>query len=89
MVCQSTENESLLDSRKFYQWSHCGIFHSTQMADDALIDAMGRIDKGIGKNPDFDGWLIDPWKSLNQIENYIDHCINRIQKENLVEKSNF
>lgn len=60
-----------LPSDSFYEWARCGLFHSSLLADELLVDAVGYSGRCLAKNPLLGGWLVDPWLVLDALEGYL------------------
>lgn len=69
---QKNEN---IPAESFYKWARCGLFHSFRLADKLLIDAIDYTTHCMEKNEIYGGWLVDPWKLLPAIENYINNYV--------------
>lgn len=66
------------EAKKVRNWARNGLFHSGQLKDGLLVD-MRRSEKyAFYKNPAWEGWLVDPWNLLNDIEQYFVSYIHAL-----------
>lgn len=72
---------AMLDSEKVYKWARCGLFHSSLLATDLLVDAVGFSGRPLAKNPILPGWLVDPWLLLQCLEDYLKAYVEEVQQD--------
>jgi hypothetical protein len=60
---------------KVRDWARNGLFHSGQIKDGLLVDIRNIGRRPFFKNPLWDGWLVDPWQLLNDVEEYFGQYI--------------
>jgi len=62
-------------AKNVHDWARNGLFHSGQIKDGLLVD-IRRMSKGpFSKNPKWEGWLVNPWQLLRDIEDYFEDYI--------------
>lgn len=69
-----------LKTDSFYEWARCGLFHSCVPANELLVDAADYSQSCLTINPIFSGWLVNPWKMLDPLENYINEYIHQLEE---------
>jgi hypothetical protein len=65
----------ILDAQSIYKWARCGLFHSSILASELLVDAARFANRCLAKNSILGGWLVDPWLLLAELETYLDAYI--------------
>ncbi len=68
-----------LETCKLYKWARCGLFHSSIMANELLVDAVGHCGKPLAKNSILNGWLVDPWLLLGCLDDYLDTYVTEVK----------
>ncbi|WP_257306672.1 hypothetical protein [Geothrix campi] len=76
---QILEDTDRLSSEKIYKWARCGLFHSSLLASDLLVDAVEFSGRPLAKNTVLEGWLVDPWLLLGCLENYLGKYVSEIE----------
>lgn len=71
-----------LDAQSIYKWGRCGLFHSSLLAGELLVDATRFASRCLAKNSFLGGWLVDPWLLLEELELYLDTYIADIMSGN-------
>lgn len=66
------------EARKVRDWARNGLFHSGQIKDGLLVDMRGSEQFAFYKNPLWEGWLVDPWILLGDIESYFASYVNEL-----------
>ena len=61
-----------LESKKLYKFARSGLFHSSVMSKDFLIDCIDFSKYSISQNPINGGWLINPWLLTENLSKYLD-----------------
>lgn len=76
----STVDTDGLRTESIYKWARCGLFHSTLLANELLVDALQFGETSLSKNPIIaGGWLIDPWRMLVELEDYVDSYVSEVR----------
>lgn len=57
-------------------WARNGLFHSGHIKDGLLVDIRNQGKGPFYRNPVWDGWLVDPWQLLQDIQKYFAEYIN-------------
>jgi hypothetical protein len=71
-----------LATESIYKWARCGLFHSTLLAKELLVDAVQFGQASFAKNPIISGgWLIDPWRMLDELEDYVDSYVSEVKAD--------
>jgi hypothetical protein len=73
------QDADLLSSAKVYEWARCGLFHSSLLATELLVDAVNFSGRPLARNPFLGGWLIDPWLILNCLEAYLNAYVSEVE----------
>jgi len=68
-----------LPAESVYSWARCGLFHSTRLANELLVDAVGFGRACLAENSMLGGWLIDPWLMLDLLERYLDSYVSEVK----------
>jgi hypothetical protein len=69
------QDTDVLDTQSIYKWARCGLFHSSLLASELLVDATRFANRCLAKNSILGGWLVDPWLLLAELEAYLDAYI--------------
>lgn len=81
------------DSSKLYDWARNGLFHNGYIKNGLLVDITKRKKLVFYKDIRFDGWLVDPWIMLDEMESYFTEYMNILEDLSNVEyadlKNNF
>lgn len=67
------------DPSSLYKWLRCGLFHSSTVSNEILVDAAFLSKHSISKNRIVGGWLINPWLLLNQIDRYMQRYVREVK----------
>jgi hypothetical protein len=60
-------------------WARNGLFHSGQIKDGLLVDIRHMSKGPFYKNPVWEGWLVDPWQLLQDMNEYFDDYIRTLR----------
>lgn len=63
----------------FYKWARCGLMHAMTMSNEILVDALAIGGKTISKALNGQIILIDPWRMLPRLSNYIENYVSRLE----------
>jgi len=85
LVDQKVKN---LDNDKLYKFARSGLFHSTVMYEDFLLDCIDFSKNSISKNPIHGGWLINPWLLTEDLSTYVDFYVEQVKNDQQI-KNNF
>jgi hypothetical protein len=67
---------STISSEDFYKFARCGLLHSAQLKGEFLVDAKCLRNESIYHNNHLgSGWLINPWRLLEDLEDYFKDYI--------------
>lgn len=78
-ICTNHQQAEFIEPESVWTWARNRLFHSTRLSNPLLVNAVGIGRNAIQKNPDFeDGWLIDPWRLIDLIEEYLENYISII-----------
>lgn len=75
------EDTDGLATECLYKWARCGLFHSSVLADDLLVDATRYAGRCLAQNPVLGGWLVDPWLLLDGLEDYLDAYMEDLKSD--------
>lgn len=76
----STEDTDELPTESIYKWARCGLFHSTLLAKELLVEAVQFGQASLAKNPIISGgWIINPWRMLDELEDYVDSYVSEVK----------
>jgi hypothetical protein len=67
-------------AKKVRDWARNGLFHSGQIKDGLLVDIRQMSMGPFYKNPVWEGWLVDPWQLLQDMNGYFDDYIDTLRK---------
>lgn len=70
-----------LSSESVYKWARCGLFHSSLLATQLLVDAVGYSRRPLAKNSVLEGWLVDPWLLLDCLEGYLADYVVEVKRD--------
>jgi hypothetical protein len=70
-----------LELSGFYRWARCGLFHSTRLANELLVDAVNFSNFCLSKNNMLGGWLVNPWLMLGALEKYVESYVELVRSE--------
>lgn len=76
---QLGDDTAMLASEKVYKWARCGLFHSSLLATELLVDAVDFSRRPLAKNPVLQGWLVDPWRLLQCLEEYLEAYAKEVE----------
>jgi hypothetical protein len=75
------------EGRRVRDWARNGLFHSGHIKDGLLVDIRRSESQPFLKNPLWEGWLVDPWQLLPDLENYFESYILALESESDPEHS--
>ncbi|HEY4211612.1 MAG TPA: hypothetical protein VGM84_09045 [Steroidobacteraceae bacterium] len=64
------------EGRKVRDWARNGLFHNGQIKDGLLVDIRHVEKYPFYRNPAWNGWLVDPWVLLKDLEQYFESYID-------------
>lgn len=79
------------NSGLIYKWARCGLFHSTKLNTELLVDTVGMGSGIFTKIDSPDAYLCNPWRMLDHLKKYLsDYCceIDANDNDELIEKFN-
>lgn len=68
----------------FYKFARCGLFHSSIMGAEMLVATIRIKEKVFYKNPHIDGWLVDPWLMISELEEYLDYYLAKLSNDKIL-----
>jgi hypothetical protein len=77
------------EARKVRDWARNGLFHSGHIKDGLLVDIRRSESRSFFKNPIWEGWLVDPWELLKDIESYFESYVRELESESARKDSVF
>jgi hypothetical protein len=77
----------MAESRKVRDWARNGLFHSGYIKDGLLVDIRRSESRPFFKNPMWEGWLVDPWQLLPDLESYCEAFVRELESESDPEHS--
>ena len=66
-------------------WARNGLFHYGQIKDGLLVDIRHMSKGPFYKNPVWEGWLVDPWQLLGEMNEYFDDYIRTLRNPSTAE----
>lgn len=70
-----------LSTSNIYGWARCGLFHSSIPREQILVDAECTNERCFSRNLPLDGWLVDPWRLLDQLDEYLSSYVKKVKDE--------
>ncbi len=77
-----------LESEKLFKFARSGLFHSSVMYKDFLIDCINFSRYSISRNPFNGGWLINPWLFTEDLSRYVEFYLKEV-KDDVIKKRKF
>lgn len=67
-------------AKQVRDWARNGLFHSGQIKDGLLVDIRNTGSGPFFRNPVWNGWLVDPWQLLDDVDAYFGQYITTLKK---------
>lgn len=70
-----------LTANDFYSWARCGLFHSSILSGRLLVNAIGYGNKCLMPVHPTDRWLVDPWRVLDCLDEYLLKYVEDVKND--------